>query len=80
MIIPKSSNDQISQNSNPSCLASLHSVIVPASYLRVSSESKGDGIDLPELTSIRLGASAFWFRGSSDDSELVMRSDSLAHR
>ena len=63
-----------------SYLASLHSVIVPMSYLRVSPESKGDDVDLPELTSIRLGASAFWFHGSGDDSELVMRGDSLPPR
>ena len=52
----------------------LHSLIVLVSYLRVNGLKKEWRIDLPELTSIRLGDSAFYFK-YGDSTELIMRSD-----
>ena len=52
----------------------LHSVFVLVQYLRVN-DLKGEWwIDLPELTSIRLGDNAFRFKDDDESSELIMRS------
>ena len=51
----------------------MHSSIVLVQCLRVNSLKREWRLDLPELTSIRLGNSAFCFNG--DSSELIMRSD-----
>ena len=42
--------------------------------LRVSDWDGIDGIDLPELESIQMGASSFSFGSSDDSALLVMRS------
>ena len=52
----------------------MHSIIVLVQYLRVVGLEREWWIDLPELTSIRLGNSAFQFSGG-DSTELIMRSD-----
>ena len=51
----------------------VYSVIVLMQYLRVNRLKREWWIDLPELTSIRLGYGAFCFR-NSNSSELIMRS------
>ena len=53
----------------------LHSSIVLVWYLRVNGLKREWWIDLPELTSIRLGWGAFEFICDDDSSELIMRSD-----
>ena len=53
---------------------SLHAAIVTARYLKVSGLKREWWIDLPELTSIRLGRNALWFREIAVYSELIMRS------
>ena len=51
----------------------MHSVIVILQYLRVNGLKREWWLDLPELTSIQLGAHAFCFN-HSDSTELIMRS------
>ena len=51
----------------------MHSLIVLALCLRVNGLKREWWLDLPELTSIRLGNDAFNFNGD-DSSELIMRS------
>ena len=51
----------------------MHSVIVLVQCLRVNGLRRDWWIDLPELTSIQLGGSAFWF-DDDDSTELIMRS------
>ena len=58
---------------NPFCLACIHSVVVLVLCLRVKRLEREWWIDLPELTSIRLGRSAFEF-DRIKESELTMRS------
>ena len=52
----------------------VYSVIVLMQYLRVNRLKRDWWLDLPELTSIRLGYWAFDFK-DDDSSELIMRSD-----
>ena len=52
----------------------VHSVYVLVLCLRVIDCDVSDRIDLPELTSIQMGESAFEFYGG-DSSTLIMRSD-----
>ena len=51
----------------------MHSVIVLMQHLRVNGLKREWWLDLPELTSIRLGDSAFCFK-DDESSELIMRS------
>ena len=51
----------------------MHSVLVLVQYLRVNDLKREWWIDLPELTSIRLGWYAFLFK-DNESSELIMRS------
>ena len=53
----------------------MHLIIVLVQYLRVNSLKREWWIDLPELTSIQLGACSFHFNEYDDSSELIMRSD-----
>ena len=52
----------------------LHSRSVLVQCLRVNGLKREWWIDLPELTSIRLGVGAFCFNQNDDSSELIMRS------
>ena len=52
----------------------MHSVLVLVPYLRVNGLKREWWIDLPELTSIRLGDGAFSFKLNDDSTELIMRS------
>ena len=54
----------------------MHSIIVLVSCLRVIDCGVSDWIDLPELTSIQMGESAFYFYYNDESSTLIMRSDS----
>ena len=54
----------------------MHSIIVLVSCLRVIDCDVSDWIDLPELTSIQMGESAFYFYYNDESSTLIMRSDS----
>ena len=65
-------NDKICLHSNPLSLARSPSVSVIMLRLRVIVYCFGDGIDLPELTSIQMGEDAFAF--IKDDSSLVIQS------
>ena len=51
----------------------MHLMIVLVQYLRVNSLKREWWIDLPVLTSIRLGTHAFWFN-DNESTELIMRS------
>ena len=51
-----------------------HSLIVLVQCLRVNGLKREWWLDLPELTSIRLGEDAFYFK-NDDSTELIMRSD-----
>ena len=51
-----------------------HSSIVIVLCLRVNDCGVSDWIDLPELTSIQMGRSAFQFWNSDDSTTLIMRS------
>ena len=51
----------------------MHSAVVLVQCLRVVGLEREWWLDLPELTSIQLGDSAFWFK-DDDSSELIMRS------
>ena len=53
----------------------MHSMIVLVQCLRVNGLKREWWIDLPELTSIRLGYFAFTFKDDDDSTELIMRSD-----
>ena len=55
-------------------MESKHSSFVLVLYLRVNGLKRELGIDLPELTSIRFGKDAFWFKLFDDSTELIMRS------
>ena len=52
----------------------MHSSIVLVWCLRVNGLKMEWWLDLPELTSIRFGIDAFWFK-NNESSELIMRSD-----
>ena len=52
----------------------MHSMIVLVPCLRVNSLKREWWLDLPELTSIQFGDSAFSFDSKDDSSELIMRS------
>ena len=52
----------------------MHLMIVLVQYLRVNGLKREWWLDLPELTSIRLGEDAFYFK-NDDSTELIMRSD-----
>ena len=51
----------------------MHSAVVLVQCLRVVGLEREWWLDLPELTSIQFGDSAFWFK-DDDSSELIMRS------
>ena len=68
-------NDKICLHSNPLSLARSPSVSVIMLRLRVIVYCFGDGIDLPELTSIQIDYEAFHF-DYDDSTTLIMRSDS----
>ena len=53
----------------------MHFIVVLVLYLRVNGLKREWWIDLPELTSIQLGYSAFVFKNYDESSELIMRSD-----
>ena len=53
----------------------MHSIIVLVQCLRVKLQDWEWWIDLPELTTIQLGDTAFWFNYKNESSELIMRSE-----
>ena len=53
----------------------MHSVLASLPCLKVILDMHDDGVDLPELQSIRLGSGAFSFSGNRNE-KLIMKSAS----
>ena len=55
----------------------VHSFFVLVLCLRVIDCDVSDWLDLPELTSIQMGISAFYFNNGDESSTLIMQSDEM---